>query len=157
MKLFLMLWGALVVATVSPFVAHAIVGPLPFDVVGVSVFGIVSNLVFAATLAVSIRLIQTPRLASIGTVLAIPCFLALCAASAFGGMFVYAHYPQLAFIMMSPTGTIGNYPSGADVPFDGGIQEWAVTAIAPIAMGLLGGQALRSMRRGTRTPPANLR
>ena len=86
------------------------------------------------------------RLVSAGTPFGVAAFLALAVAMLCFGMSLFESSRSIAVLLLSPVGTIGRYPAGPDVPFDGlhgGASAWALSVVPLIFAGLVLGALLR--------------
>lgn len=147
MRFLFILIASLVIATLAEMIAFSLApGPIEMEWRGDHVH-LVGNIAFIVALALLVAWAWRGRALSVGAMLAVPAFLILVGALVYLGTDLFDRSPALAAFLTSPVGTIGSYPGGADMPFEGGITQWAVTALVPIGLGLLIGAGARQLRR----------
>jgi len=95
-----------------------------------------SNAIFVFMLALLISF-RKREIVYMRSLLAIPIFLLTIVMLAISGMFIGELSFEVGLLMISLVGALGYYPSGADVSFDYGISIWALSALIPIAIGIL--------------------
>jgi hypothetical protein len=135
MRIFLALWCALATTIIVDMLIYNVFGSIGFRYdIGINIRG---NLVFMVILAIACTIIKSIEIISYKSVAGIVGFIVSCIALGSAIPSVISHSPFLGLLMTAPFGVIGTYPGGADVPFSHGAKIWAISAIVPIAIGLL--------------------
>lgn len=147
MRLFLVLIASLVIATLAEVIVFLLAPGLTALEWRSDQVHPVGNLSFALALALFIVGSRSTRPLSVSAMLAVSAFLILVAGIVYLAVTMGDPRSEWSALLMSPIGTIGSYPGGADMPFTGGITQWAATALVPIALGLLLGVGARRLRR----------
>jgi hypothetical protein len=145
-RLFLALICAAAVSAVVGMTAHFLF-PHALDVRLLGYWiALPGNLTFLVTLVLLIAMVRRISLTLPSIVLSEVAFVALGVASALLGIMTFERWKFAAILLLGAVGTIGYYPSGADVPFEGGAQDWALSVLLLINMGLLIGAGFRRLR-----------